>query len=211
MDSLLNLLLALPALLVGVVIHEYSHGRVAELMGDPTARQAGRLTLNPLPHLDPFGSVILPLLLILAGSPVLFAAAKPVPVNPYNFKRGRRDFFWVGLAGPASNLTVALAAGLLTSAVWSIAPYWVLVVGAEFVRINCLLAIFNLIPIPPLDGSRLVEAYMPGRLLEGYMAIEPFGIFIIFGLIFFFNTQFWAILGPVLKFLTTLFMPGVMS
>jgi len=211
MDSLLNLLLALPALLVGVVIHEYSHGRVAELMGDPTARRAGRLTFNPLPHLDPFGSVILPLLLILMGSPILFAAAKPVPVNPHNFKRGRRDFFWVGLAGPASNLTVALAAGLITSAVWTIAPIWLLEIGVYFVKINCILAIFNLIPIPPLDGSRLVEAYLPDRLLQGYMSIEPFGIFIIFGLIFFFNTQFWLILSPVLKFLTNLFMPGVMS
>lgn len=215
MDSLVNLLqslwtflesilLVVPALLVGVVIHEYSHGRVAELMGDPTARQAGRLTLNPLPHLDPFGSVILPLLLLLMGSPVLFAAAKPVPVNPHNFKRGRRDFFWVGLAGPASNLTVALAAGLITSAVWTVAPIWVLKIGVYFVKINCVLAIFNLIPIPPLDGSRLVEAYLPGRFLQGYMSIEPFGIFILFGLIFFFNAQFWAIIGPVLQFLTTL-------
>lgn len=211
MENLLGLLLALPALIVGIVIHEYSHGRVAELMGDPSARRAGRLTLNPLPHLDPFGSVILPLFLIISGSPVLFAAAKPVPVNPHNFRHGRRDFFWVGLAGPVSNLAIALTAGLLTAAVWRLAPSWVLVVGAQFVRINIILAVFNLIPVPPLDGSRLVEAYLPESLLRGYMSIEPFGIFIIFGFIFFFNDAFWAVLGPIMRFLTTLFMPGVMG
>jgi len=204
------MLTALPALIITVVVHEYSHGRVAELMGDDTARRAGRLTLNPLPHIDPFGSVLLPLILLLSGSPILFASAKPVPINPMLFKRGRRDLFWVGLAGPASNLLLALVVGLSTAAIWGIAPTWILSMLSEFVIINCVLAVFNLIPLPPLDGSRLVEAILPKKWLSGYMAIEPYGIFILFGFLFFFNGVFSAVLWPAVGFLVRLFMPGVM-
>jgi Zn-dependent protease len=200
------MLYSLPALLVGVVVHEYAHGRVAEMMGDPTARQAGRLTFNPLPHLDPFGSVLLPLLLLLAGSPVLFAAAKPVPVNPMFFKRGRRDFFWVGIAGPASNIAVAAVSGVILAALYSWAPGAVVMFMGRMVIVNCMLAVFNLMPLPPLDGSRMVEAFLPERWLKGYTSIEPFGIFIVFGLFFFVPGFFDKIILPVVEGLATFFM-----
>lgn len=207
-DIFAKVLYVLPALLVGVVVHEYAHGRVAEMMGDPTARRAGRLTFNPLPHLDPFGSILLPLLLLVSGSPVLFAAAKPVPVNPMYFKHGRRDFFWVGVAGPVSNLIIAAISGVILAAVYSWAPgaITVLRVLESLVTINCVLAIFNLIPLPPLDGSRLVEAYMPEKWLKGYTSIEPFGIFIIFGLFFLVPGFFSTIIWPVVSGLATFFM-----
>lgn len=201
-----NLLYSLPALLVGVVIHEYSHGRVAEIMGDPTARNAGRLTLNPLPHLDPFTSVLLPLLLLITGSPVLFAAAKPVPVNPAYFKRGRRDFFWVGIAGPISNLAVAFVSGVFLAGVYNWAPNFVIMLAGRMIVVNCMLAVFNLIPLPPLDGSRLVQAYIPENLLPGYSAIEPFGIFIIFGLFFFVPSFFDRLILPAVSGLAAFFM-----
>jgi len=200
------MLYSLPALLVGVVVHEYAHGRVAELMGDPTARNAGRLTFNPLPHLDPFGSILLPILLILTGSPILFAAAKPVPVNPMFFKRGRRDFFWVGIAGPISNLAIAFVSGIILAAVYSWAPGAIVMIMGRMVIVNCVLAVFNLIPLPPLDGSRLVEAYMPDKWLKGYMSIEPFGIFIIFGLFFLVPGFFNLIILPIVDGLATFFM-----
>ncbi len=197
---------SLPALLVGVVVHEYAHGRVAELMGDPTARNAGRLTFNPLPHLDPFASVLLPLLLILTGSPILFAAAKPVPVNPMFFRRGRRDFFWVGIAGPISNLVIAFFSGIILAAIYTWAPGAIVMIMGRMVIVNCVLAVFNLIPLPPLDGSRLVEAYIPDKWLRGYMSIEPFGIFIIFGLFFLVPGFFDSVILPVVDWLATFFL-----
>lgn len=207
MDTLtwLSALISLPVLLVAVVVHEYAHGRVAELMGDPTARNAGRLTLNPIPHLDPFGSILLPLLLLLTGSPVLFAAAKPVPINPALFRDGRRGLFWVGLAGPASNLAMAFVTGLLLAFTWSWAPAIVITILSRFVTINCLLAVFNLIPLPPLDGSRLAEAVMPRKWIPGYSSIEPFGIFIIFGLFFLVPGFFSYTVLPAANFLATIF------
>lgn len=209
-DIFAQLLYILPALLVGVVVHEYAHGRVAEIMGDPTARNAGRLTLNPLPHLDPFGSVLLPLLMILmsvtSGRLFLFAAAKPVPVNPMYFRHGRRDFFWVGIAGPATNLSIAFISGIILAGIQSWAPMVVILLVGYMVKVNCILAVFNLMPLPPLDGSRLVEAYLPDQWLKGYMSIEPFGIFIIFGLFFFvpfFSALiFWAVDGLATFFMT---------
>lgn len=207
-DIIARVIYVLPALLVGVVVHEYAHGRVAEIMGDPTARNAGRLTFNPLPHLDPFGSVLLPLLLLLTGSPILFAAAKPVPVNPMNFRHGRRDFFWVGLAGPASNLAIAFISGIILATVYVLAPGAIaaLKIMESMVTINCVLAVFNLVPLPPLDGSRLVMAYLPQKWLKGYTSIEPFGIFIIFGLFFFVPGFFSTIIWPIINWLATFLM-----
>jgi Zn-dependent protease len=208
-SRLIGLAYTLPALLIAVIIHEYSHGRVAELVGDSTARHAGRLTFNPLPHIDPFGSVLLPLLLIVSGSPIIFASAKPVPINPAMFRRGRKDLLWVGLAGPASNLVLAAAAGLLTAGLQNILPWWLLNFLVQFVVINCVLALFNLIPFPPLDGSRIVEALLPLRWAQKYASIEPYGFVILFAFLFFFSGVFSAVLWPAVAFLARLFLPGV--
>ena len=204
-ETIRTALLSLPALLIAVVVHEYCHGRAAELMGDPTARNAGRLTLNPIPHLDPFGSILLPLLLLVSGSPVLFAAAKPVPINPMFFRDKRRGLFWVGLAGPASNLAMGAIGGILVAATFSWAPVLLIEILYRFVFINCLLAVFNLIPLPPLDGSRLAEAVMPQKWIPGYSAIEPFGIFIIFGMFFLVPGFFSSTVLPAASFLATVF------
>ncbi len=147
------------------IIHEVMHGYVADRLGDQTARYAGRLTLNPIPHIDFFGSIILPLVLALGGSPIFFGYAKPVPYNPYNLRPGRFSESFVAAAGPLSNLALALLAGavirlgIIASADQII--FWVL-------QVNIMLFLFNLIPIPPLDGSKVLEALLPRALSRGY-------------------------------------------
>lgn len=210
MTVLINLVYIVPALLMAVVVHEYSHGKVADLLGDPTPRLAGRLTLNPLPHLDPFSSVLLPLILIFIGSPIVFAAAKPVPINPLYLRGGRRSLIWVGVAGPLSNLVVAALAGLGASSIWGILPYFIQQFMVTLVILNIILAVFNLIPVPPLDGSRIVEGFLPARYLPAFRSIERFGILILFAFLIFFNRFFWAIVGPIMDFFTSLFLRGVM-
>lgn len=206
---LTDLIFLIPSLLIAMVIHEYSHGKVAELFGDPTPRLAGRLTLNPLPHLDPFASVLLPLILIFIGSPLIFIAAKPVPINPMYFKGGRRDIIFVGLSGPFSNLALAGIVGLGFSAIWGTLPYLVQLFVVWLVRINIILAVLNLIPIPPLDGSRVIEGMLPARYVSLFRSIERFGILILLFFLVFFGGLFWAIVGPIMDFLFNLFLGGV--
>jgi Zn-dependent protease len=148
--------------ILSAIIHEVMHGVAADRLGDPTARYAGRLTLNPLVHLDPFGSVILPLFLALSGSPIFFGYAKPVPYNPYNLRPGRFSEAIVAGAGPASNAVLALIGGLVIR----FAGFSSDVQSVVFliVVVNVMLCIFNLIPIPPLDGSKVIEAFFPRAL-----------------------------------------------
>lgn len=155
----------LAVVVFSAIIHEVMHGVAADHLGDKTARYAGRLTLNPLPHIDAFGSLLLPFLLAISGSPILFGYAKPVPYNPYNLRPGRFSEALVAFAGPASNLAIALVCGLLIRLG--------LVPGAEsvlflIVVINVMLCFFNLIPIPPLDGSKVLEPFLPRSLQYGY-------------------------------------------
>ncbi len=148
------------------VIHEVMHGVAADRLGDPTARYAGRLTLNPVPHLDLWGSIIIPISLALAHSPILFGYAKPVPYNPYNLKPGRFSEAIVAFAGPASNLVIALVFSLVLrlGLVSELAAGLVFIV----VVVNVMLFFFNLIPIPPLDGSKVIEPFIPSALQRGY-------------------------------------------
>jgi Zn-dependent protease len=147
------------------IIHEVMHGVAADYLGDKTARYAGRLTLNPIPHIDPFGSIILPLLLALSGSPIFFAYAKPVPYNPYNLRPGRFSEAIVAGAGPASNIVIALIGGLIIRlGIFTPANDVIFLV----VLVNIMLCFFNLIPIPPLDGSKVLEALLPRSLQYGY-------------------------------------------
>lgn len=190
--DLFSAFLVLTILIFSAILHEIMHGFVAEKLGDPTARLAGRLTLNPLKHIDPFMSVLLPLLLIISGSPVVFGAAKPVPVDPFNLKEGRKDLALVSLAGPLTNVFIAIIASLLIKIIillsggflesGSIVPiiYWIL---AKIVQLNLLLAIFNLIPIPPLDGSKVFALILPEKEARAYLALGSIGIFIIFFLL----------------------------
>lgn len=175
------LILSLAIFFIAIIIHEYSHGWVAYKCGDPTARYSGRLTLNPLAHVDPFGTLILPLMLIVMRSPFVFGWAKPVPVNFHNLKNPKRDMIWVGLAGPAANIIFAVVLSLLLKISLPAFIHRVLVLG---IWINLILAVFNLIPIPPLDGSRILFGILPYKYSMRLAGIEPFGFVIIFLLIF---------------------------
>lgn len=177
-------------LIFSIVIHEVAHGWMAYHLGDPTAKHAGRLTLNPLKHLDPFGSVILPLLLILfarlSGGGIIFGWAKPVPINPYNFRDQRWGSAKSALAGPGANLLVAVFFGLIMRFLPSLiaVPSLYLIFG-YIVFINLLLALFNLLPIPPLDGSHILFALLGNRGEEAKLFLQQYGMFILLFFIFF--------------------------
>jgi Zn-dependent protease len=205
------IIIALSAFLLAVVFHEYAHGKVAYWLGDPTARDAGRLTLNPLAHIDPLGTVFLPLALALVGfltkTPVpILGYAKPVPVNPVYFRHPYRGMMIVALAGPAMNLLfAALGVGLWYSLI-NTDPHpvflqTVLKFSATFlfffITINVVLAVFNLLPIPPLDGSRVLLYLLPPRGKYLLHTLEPFGFVVIFALLYFFNMIEWGIMPIV--------------
>jgi Zn-dependent protease len=155
-------------IIFSAVIHEVMHGVAADRLGDPTARYAGRLTLNPIPHIDPFGSVILPMLLAISGSPLFFGWAKPVPYNPYNLKPGRFSEAIVAGAGPVSNLVIALVMGIVVRL--GIFPPEIGGIIFTIVIVNVMLFLFNLIPVPPLDGSKVIEALLPRSFQYRYAA-----------------------------------------
>ncbi len=190
--NFVSMLLLLVVLLFSAIIHEISHGFVAERLGDPTARLLGRLSLNPKKHIDPVMSILLPLLLIFSGSPVIFGAAKPVPVDPFNLRDGRKDIALVSLAGPLSNIIIAIIAAILIKVLFLIDPMLnsiVVLYSYIFlkivVQINLLLAIFNLIPIPPLDGSKIFSLLLPEKQARIYLAFGSVGFLIIFFLLLF--------------------------
>jgi Zn-dependent protease len=182
-------------LVVAIILHEVSHGLVASWLGDDSAKRAGRLTLNPLPHIDPFGSIILPAMGALAGLPI-FGYAKPVPVDPQRLRHPRRDIIFVSLAGPATNLTLMAIAALVARAIYSsggVVPgtidqstsNLVLEIVFYFALVNMLLGLFNLLPIPPLDGSALVERLLPAAWLSGWYRFRPYGLVLLLVLVFF--------------------------
>lgn len=189
MTELIYGLMAVGALLVCVIPHEVAHGFVAWKLGDPTARAAGRLTLNPLKHLDPVGSIILPLGLLLlrrfAGFPIVFGWAKPVPVNPYYFRDTWKGMLWVSIAGPATNFAMALlAAGLGRALVaLGVTNAYVLAFVALVVLLSLVLGLFNLLPVPPLDGSKVLAYFLPVRWRIQLLRLEQFGIFIVLALL----------------------------
>ncbi len=184
--DLVSGLLILVILIFSAILHEVAHGFVAEKLGDPTARLAGRLTLNPLKHIDPYMSILLPFFLYYFHSPVIFGAAKPVPIDPFNLKEGKKDLALVSLAGPLTNVVLAIIASLLIRILSLPVNPVILVLVAILhiiVRLNLLLAIFNLIPIPPLDGSKIFALILPEKEAAAYLSISGIGIFIIFFLL----------------------------
>lgn len=199
---------ALPVLFA-ITLHEVAHGWVANRLGDPTARMLGRLTLNPIKHIDPIGTVLVPGLMLLMGG-FLFGWAKPVPVSPRNFKDPRRDMAIVAAAGPVSNLIMAVmwAALLKLVSVQQVAFGWaaepLALMGLAGISINLALAVLNLLPIPPLDGGRVVDNLLPPRLSASYSQLEPYGMWIILALAVF--GLLWVIMAPPFMLLRSLLL-----
>lgn len=176
----------LPVILA-ITFHEAAHGWVAERFGDNTARQLGRVTFNPIKHVDPFGTLMLPGLLLLLQAPFLFGYAKPVPVDFRRLKNPKRDMIWVALAGPAVNIALALASALALRAAVYLPTEIAAWVGQNLVNsiiINIVLAVFNMLPLPPLDGGRVVTGLLPQPYAWRFAQIERYGLLILIGLLF---------------------------
>ena len=206
-NALLRILIIAPGFLIGIMVHEVAHGYAALKFGDPTAKLEGRLSFNPARHLDLYGSVILPLLLILLGSRVIFGMAKPVPINPYRFKNYRVGLRVVSLAGVIANLLTAIVVGnsigILANFLYVNFPNLTTSIFQQVVvntvTLNIFLAIFNLIPIPPLDGSKVLASFLSWQAMNRYLAIERYGFIIIFAFLFLFSSFFWGIVSPVVE------------
>lgn len=196
----LVLLVGIP-LLFAITVHEVAHGWVANRLGDPTARMLGRLTLNPIKHIDPLGTIVIPALLLIVHAPIMFGWARPVPITPQNFKQPRLGMAWVAAAGPGSNLlmaciwlAIAWVAVALSAQAPFIAPlYWM---GQFGVYINIALGVLNIFPIPPLDGSRILAGFLPQKGARVLYRIEPYGLFVVAILLW--TGVLTAVLAPII-------------
>jgi Zn-dependent protease len=213
--------------MLAVILHEVAHGYAALKLGDTTARDMGRLTLNPIPHIDPVGTIIIPLALVLMNAGFIFGYAKPVPVNFLRLKNPKKGMILVAAAGPATNLLLALAAALVLRVVYLIDPNLFIPLldstaadglGPKMIAtalnilfyllfISVVLALFNLIPIPPLDGGRIVTGLLPDEAARSYAQIEPFGIFIVIGMLIFIDL-FQKLLFAGILLVSGLFLGG---
>jgi Zn-dependent protease len=188
-ENIQRLCLQLPPFIMAVVFHEYAHGFVAHLCGDKTAKQQGRLTLNPIPHIDVLGTLIFPIINMLSGMNILFGWAKPVPINPTLFRKYRAGLFWVSFAGPAMNFLLAVISAFLFCAfiAWVPDTFYLhepmVKMALISVTLNYALGIFNLIPLPPLDGSKIVEAFLPYEWARKYDALSRYSFFILMALL----------------------------
>jgi Zn-dependent protease len=221
LEGISKFLIMIVPLLFAIVIHEVAHGWMALRFGDTTAKDAGRLTLNPIPHIDPLGSIVVPLLLHFSGTGFLFGWAKPVPVNPYNLRNPRDSMMWVSLAGPGANMLTAFGCGMIIRLL-KLMPggfmmgsslFGILVTMIAYgMIISLVLACFNMIPIPPLDGSKVLMRFLPPRYEQYMMQLQGMGIFLLIGIIMIGNMINVPILGmiihPFVSFFSFVFAGG---
>lgn len=201
----MNYIIQLAILIFSAIVHEVMHGVVAEKLGDDTARLEGRITLNPIPHIDLFGSILLPLFLMMVGSPVILGAAKPVPVNFNNLRDPKRGMALVSLAGPLANFGLAVLCVIpIKLGLVNALSYQILL---QAIIINLVLGTFNLIPIPPLDGSKVVAAFAPDRWMYKILEWERFGFLIVFA--FLYLGLLDRILWPVVLWFSRIFGLGL--
>lgn len=199
MSELIQPLIVISVVIFSIVLHEVAHGYAAHALGDPTARLQGRLTLNPISHLDFFGSVLVPAITWFSGG-FIFGWAKPVPYNPYNLKAGKYGEALVAAAGPATNILLALIFGLTLRFFGGILPEGFVFVVLIITIANIALAVFNLIPVPPLDGSKILASVLPFSQAQLYLSFERYGFVLVFLLIL----VAWRFISPVIHFLFTL-------
>jgi len=193
--------------LFAIVVHEIAHGWIAYRLGDSTAYMLGRLTLNPLKHIDPIGTILVPAILVYTVG-FAFGWAKPVPINWHNLKKPQRDIALVAIAGPAANLLMAIVWGIVM-AIASLLPSSLELIsmplhymGLFGILINTVLMVFNLIPIPPTDGGRIVTSFLPVKLANAFSRVEPYGMFILIGLLL--SGILWQIIGPIINVIVVL-------
>jgi Zn-dependent protease len=207
MSNVLEIILMIVPLVFAIILHEVSHGWVAEKLGDPTARLLGRITLNPIPHIDPIGTIILPGILLLTGSPILFGWAKPVPVNFGNLRGGRRDMALVAFSGPMSNFLLAVLSSIVfhltftgttgAPGLLSVITVPVHIMAMLSVKINLVLMVINLFPIVPLDGGRIVVGLAPEHIAIAMARLERWGMLIVLLLL---ASGVWSyVVGPVIN------------
>jgi Zn-dependent protease len=208
-NPIIGSIVMLVILIYSAILHEIAHGYVADRLGDPTARLLGRLTLDPRPHIDPWMSIALPLILFISGSPIIFGGAKPVPVDDFNLRDGDRDMALVALSGPLTNALIAIVAAmlyhLLTFSVGNTLSEPIIIVEyllRLIVNINVLLAIFNLVPIPPLDGSKIFALLLPPHVARTYLSIGNLGPILLFFILL--SSGFQMILRAMVVFALSL-------
>ena len=206
MTDIQTLLIWVIPVLFAITVHETAHGWVASKLGDHTARMMGRLTLNPIKHIDPVGTILVPALLYLSSAGFLFGWAKPVPINFSALRSPKKDMLWVALAGPGVNLLMAIGWLIIVAIANTLNIPFLVLMGGAGIFVNLLLAIFNLLPIPPLDGGRVISSLLPGRLSYQYDQLEPYGLFILVGLLFLgvFQNIIWPIVHSLLVGLSNL-------
>ena len=182
MPDFQTLLIYIIPLLFAITLHEAAHGWVASKLGDHTARMMGRVTLDPTRHIDPIGTIAIPLVLLLSSSGFIFGWAKPVPINFNALRNGKNGMIWVALAGPGANIVMAICWLFVMIIAINMNITVLIEMGRVGILVNCVLAVFNLLPIPPLDGSRVISALLPNRLAYQYNQLEQYGLYILLGL-----------------------------
>ena len=203
MPDFQTLLIYIIPLVFAITLHEAAHCWVASILGDHTARMMGRVTLDPTKHIDPIGTIAIPLILLLSSSGFIFGWAKPVPINFNALRSGKSGMIWVALAGPGANLLMAIGWLIIMIIAINMNIPVLIEMGRVGILVNCVLAVFNLLPIPPLDGSRVISALLPNRLSYQYNQLEQYGLYILLGLMFLGGFNY--LVRPMVEFLLSWF------